>query len=123
VKFGQNHTIHSHNYAFVATLTPHATLLLDNIATVGCFKVSIFWAITSIQFIATTKKYLVHNLALTNILDFYKSNNPCYKHVEITTPPEGAFSYIFHIFYMLTPIVSKSNYLTFSLSGQHFMHI
>jgi hypothetical protein len=26
---------------------------------------------------------LVRNVALTNILYFYKSNNPCYKHVDL----------------------------------------
>ncbi len=121
VKFGKNHIICSHSYAFVATPTPHATLLLANIVVMGCFTVSIVGALTSIQFIASIEKYLICNVALTDIMNFYKSNNPCYKHVEITTPSEGAFSYISHIFYMLTPIISKSNYLTFSLSRQQFM--
>ncbi len=61
----------------------------------------------------TTNKYLVHNVAFTDIFDFYKSNNPCYKHVEITSPLEGASSYIFHVLYVLIPIISK-HYLTFS---------
>jgi hypothetical protein len=79
----------------------------------GYFKVSIVGSLTSAQFIVTINKYLVHILALINILDFYKSNNPCYKHVEITTPLEGASSYIFHVLYVLILIISK-HYLTFS---------
>jgi hypothetical protein len=79
----------------------------------GYFKVSIVGSLTSAQFIVTTNKYLVHSVALTNILDFYKSNNPCYKHVEITTPLEGVSSYIFNVLYVLISIISK-HYLTFS---------
>jgi len=89
VKFEQNHTIHSHNYAFAAILAPHVALLIANITTMGCFKVSNVGALTSIQYIAITNKYLVHNVVLIDILDFYKSNNSCYKHVEITIPPKG----------------------------------
>ncbi len=92
VKFGRNHTIHSHNYVFAAILAPHVALLPANITTMGCFKVSIVGALTSIQYIAITNKYVVHNVALIDILDFYKSNNACYKHVEITFPPKGDFS-------------------------------
>jgi hypothetical protein len=88
----------SHSYAFATTLTPHVALLLANIATMGCFKVSIVEALTSAQFIATTKKYLIHNVTFTNILNFYQSNNPCHKHVEITTPPENTSSYFFMYF-------------------------
>jgi hypothetical protein len=123
VKSKQNHIIHSYSYAFATTLAPLVALLSANFMTMGCFKVSIVGALTSAQFFATIEKYFVRNATLTNILDFYKCNNPCYKHVEITTPLEGAFSYIFHIFYMLTPIISKSNYLTLSLSRQQFMQI
>lgn len=123
VKSRWNHTIRSHSYAFVATLAPPTTLILANITIIGCFKVSIVGALTSAQFIAITEKYLVRNVALTDNLDFYKSNNPCYKHVKITTPPEGASSYIFHIFYMLTPIISKSNYWTLSFFRQQFTQI
>jgi hypothetical protein len=89
VKFKQNHTIHSHNYAFATILAPHVTLLTTNITIMGCFKVG---ALTSIQYIAITNKYLIHNVALVDILGFYKSNNSCYKHVEITIPPKGDFS-------------------------------
>jgi hypothetical protein len=39
------------------------------------------------QFLATIKKYSIQNAILKAVLNFYKSNNPCYKHVEITTPP------------------------------------
>ncbi len=92
VKFGWNHTIHSHNYAFAVILAPHVALLHANITTMGCFKVSIVGALTSIQHNAITNKYLIHNVALIDILDFYKSNNSCYKHVEITIPPKGDFS-------------------------------
>ncbi len=94
-KFGQNHINNSHSYAFTARPTPHVTLIHANITTMGCFKVSIVGALTSIQFIVINK-YLIHNVALIDLLDFYKFNNPCYKHVEITTPPENDFSYIFH---------------------------
>ncbi len=118
VKSKQNHTVYSHSYAFATTLAPLVALFLANITTMGCFKVSIVGALTSAQFFATIEKYFIRNAALIDILDFYKSNNPCYKHVEITTPPEGATSYIIHIFYMLTPIISKSNYLTLSFCRQ-----
>jgi predicted nucleotide-binding protein (sugar kinase/HSP70/actin superfamily) len=57
VKFGQNHTIHSRNYAFAAILATHVALLHVNIATMGCFKVSIVGTLTSIQYIAITNKY------------------------------------------------------------------
>jgi len=97
VKFEQNHTIHSHNYAFATILDPHVALLVTNITTMGCFKVSNV-ALTSIQYIAITNKYLVHNVALIDILDFYKSNKSCYKHVEITFPPKGNFSCFFMYF-------------------------
>jgi hypothetical protein len=70
----------------------------------GYFKVSIVGSLTSIQFIVTTNKYLVHNVAHIDILDFYKSNNPCYKHIKITTLLEGASLYIFHVLYVLIPI-------------------
>jgi len=106
VKSRQNHLICSHSYAFATTLAPPTTLLHANIAAMGCFKVSIVGALTLAQFIAITKKYLIHNATFTDILNFYKFNNPCYKHVEITTPPEGTSSYIFHALYMLIPIIS-----------------
>jgi hypothetical protein len=83
---------------FVATPTPPISLLLANIVAMGCFKVSIVGVLTSAQFIAITKKYLICNATLIGILNFYTSNNPCYKHVEITTPSEGAFSYFFIYF-------------------------
>ncbi len=86
VKFGQNHTIHSRNYAFAAILATHVALLHVNIATMGCFKVSIIGALKLVRFTTIKKKYLVCNVAFFDILDFYKSNNPCYKVVEITTP-------------------------------------
>jgi hypothetical protein len=70
VKSEQNHRFCSPSYAFGATLTPPTTLLLANIATMGCFKVSIVGALTLVQFIAITKKYFVRNVAFTNILDF-----------------------------------------------------
>jgi hypothetical protein len=38
----------------------------------GCFKVPIFWGLTISQFIIITKKYLIRNVALIDILDFYK---------------------------------------------------
>jgi hypothetical protein len=59
VKFGQNHTICSHSYAFVTTLAPPTTFFLANIATMGCLKVSIVGALTLVQFIATIKEYLM----------------------------------------------------------------
>jgi hypothetical protein len=40
-------------------LAPPTTLFLANIATMGCFKVSIVGALTLVQFIATIKKYLM----------------------------------------------------------------
>jgi hypothetical protein len=86
VKSEQNHTIHSHNYAFAITPYPPTSFVFSNIATMGCFKVSIVGALTSIQFTTIKEKYLVCNVACFDILDFYKSNNPCYKVVEITTP-------------------------------------
>jgi hypothetical protein len=85
--------IHSHSYAFTTRPTPRVTLIHANIATMRCFEVSIVGVLTSIQFIVT-KKYLIHDVALTDLLDFYKFNNPCYKHEEITTPPKNVFSYI-----------------------------
>jgi len=94
-KFGKNHIIHSHSYAFTTRPTPHVALIHANITTMECFKVSIVGVLTLVQFIVI-KKYLIHNVALIDFLDFYKFNNPCYKHVEITTPPESVFSYIFH---------------------------
>jgi hypothetical protein len=83
LKFGQNHIIHSHSYAFTTRATPHVALIHANITTMGCFKVPIVGVLTSTQFIVT-KKYLIHNVALTDLLDIYKFNNPCYKHEEIT---------------------------------------
>jgi hypothetical protein len=107
-------TIRSHSYAFVATPTPPINLPPTNITRMKCFKVSYFGALTIAQFIVITENYLVHNITLVDILDFYKSNNPCYKHVEITTPLKGVPSYIFHIvIYMVTPIISD-HYLTFN---------
>jgi hypothetical protein len=64
-------------------LSPPVTFFPTNIATMGCFKVSIVGSLTSTQFIATIEKYLVPNVARIDILDFYKYNNPCYKHVEL----------------------------------------
>jgi hypothetical protein len=78
---------HSHNYAFTTKPTPHVALIHANISTMGCFKVSIVGVLTLVQFIMI-KNYLIHNVALTNLLNFYKFNNPCYKHVEITTPQD-----------------------------------
>jgi hypothetical protein len=72
----------------------------------GCFKVSIIGALTTIQYIAIIDKYLVHNVALTDVLDFYKSNNSCYKHVEFLQ--KVFFHTFFNVLYMLTPIISKS---------------
>jgi hypothetical protein len=103
--------------------SPPVTLLTTNLSTMGCFKVSIVGALTSTQFIATIEKYLVCNVACIDILDFYKYNNPCCKHVEITTPLEGVFSYIFHVFHMLTLIISKSLLKHFPFFGQQFKHI
>jgi hypothetical protein len=96
MKFKRNHIICSPSYAFVATITPPTSFLLANITTMGCFKVSIVGDLTSIQFIVTTNKYFICNVALTNILDLYKFSNRCYKHVEITTPPKG----VLHTFFM-----------------------
>jgi hypothetical protein len=70
-KFGQNHIINSHSYAFTARPTPHVALIHANITTMGCFKVSIVGALTSVQFIVINK-YLIHNVALIDLLDFYK---------------------------------------------------
>ncbi len=98
VKFRQNHIIHSHKYAFATTLAPTVETLKHSILVMLARR----WA----KFIATIEKYLIHNATCTNILVFYKSNNPRYKHVETTTPPKIVSSYIFHVLYMLTPIVS-----------------
>jgi hypothetical protein len=68
----------------------------------GCFKVSIIGALTTIQYIAIIDKYLIHNVAFTDVLHFYKFNNSCYKHVEFLQ------KVFFNVLYMLTPIISKS---------------
>jgi hypothetical protein len=81
VKFRQNHTICSHNYAFATILAPTMETLKHPIVAMLARK--------RVQFIAIIEKYLVCNVARTNISDFYKSNNPRYKHMEITTLPKG----------------------------------
>jgi hypothetical protein len=97
VKFRQNHTICSHNYAFATTLAPTIETLKHPIVAMLARK--------RVQFIGIIEKYLVCNATRTNISNFYKSNNPRYKCVEITTLPKGDASYIFHVLYMLTPII------------------
>jgi hypothetical protein len=52
-------------------LSPPITLFPTNIAVMGRFKVSIVGCLTSTQFIATIKNYLVHNVVGIDILDFY----------------------------------------------------
>jgi hypothetical protein len=81
-------------------LAPPTSLLPTNITTMGCFKISIVGALTSAQFITLIEKYLICNVPLIDILDFYKSNNPCYKHVELQLlqrVPLHTFSYILYV--------------------------
>lgn len=86
MKSKMNHTLCSYNYVFATTPSPLAFLLPTNIAALQNFKVAFVGANTSTQFLATIEKYFVQNAILKAVFDFYKFNNPYYKHVEITTP-------------------------------------
>jgi hypothetical protein len=85
VKAKRDQTLYSHNYVFVATQGPFVLLLPTKIAALQNFKVAFIGAYSSTEFLTTIKKYYVQNAILKAILDFYKSNNPCYKQFEITT--------------------------------------
>jgi hypothetical protein len=87
VKFKQNHTIRSHNYAFVTTLAPTIETLKHPIV--------IMLARIRVKCIATIEKYLIRNATCIDTLDFHKSNNPRYKYVEVTTLQKGVFSNFF----------------------------
>jgi hypothetical protein len=80
-KGGKNCTLRFQNYAIPM---PPATLLPTSITSLQKFNVAIVGAYIPAQFFATIEKYSIWNKSLKAILDFYKSNNPCYEDVEIT---------------------------------------